>query len=184
MKLSRRGKSKQDYGTPWEFIHAVEDRFGPIVRDLAAHDRNAKAPLFYSEATDSLAQSWATHHPTGNLWLNPPFGDIAPWAEKCALESSMRHGFILMLTPASIGSVWFAKHTHRKAMVFGLSQRMIFEGMAPNPKTGKIDGYPKDLMLSVYGMGVNGFDVWSWKRSVVESSGLRVQSGKRRGKAA
>ena len=48
-------------------------------------------------------------------------------------------------------------------MVLGLSPRLTFDGMAPNPKTGRVDGYPKDLMLSVFGMGLNGFDCWRWR---------------------
>lgn len=159
----RRGKSKQDYGTPWEFIRAVERRFGPIVHDLAAHAGNTKHASYYSPEVDSLAQPWAEHHPTGNLWLNPEFGNIPPFAEKCALESSRRLGFIFLLTPASIGTDWFAAYTRDRAMVVGLSPRIPFDGMPINPKNGKVDGYPKDLMLSVYGYGLRGFDTWRWK---------------------
>jgi len=159
----RRGKSKQDYGTPWEFILAVEGRFGPIVWDLAAHEGNAKHANFYSVADDTLVQCWSERHPSGNLWLNPEYGNIAPYAQKCAYESARRHGFIFMLTPASIGTDWFAEHTKGKAVVLGLSPRIPFEGTAINPKTGKPDGYPKDLMLAVYGYGLSGFDTWRWK---------------------
>ncbi len=147
-------RSKQDYGTPWPFIHAVERRFGPLVGDLAATADNAKAPSFIRPEQDSLTVPWATIYPLGNLWLNPEFTDIDPWAEKCAYESKKRHGLILMLTPASIGTDWFASHVNRQAMVIGLSPRLVFEGCT--------DPYPKDLMLSVYG-GFAGFDCWRWK---------------------
>lgn len=160
----RRGKSKQDYGTPWEFIRACERRFGAIVRDLAAHPGNAKCDRYYDKAADSLAQPWAENDPTGTLFLNPEFGNIAPWAAKCALESKRRHGLILFLTPASIGSEWFARHVNRQAIVLGLSPRLPFEGTPINPKTGKPDGYPKDLMLSVFGFGLWGADTWRWDR--------------------
>jgi len=152
-----RGKSRQDYGTPWEFIHAVEARFGPIIFDLAATAANRKAPLHWGPdvGIDSLEMDWADAHPTGNLWLNPEFVDIAPWAAKCAAESVKRHGLIPFLTPASIGTDWFAKHVHRKALVLALSPRLTFEGTS--------DPYPKDLMLSIYGYGLHGFDTWRWK---------------------
>jgi phage N-6-adenine-methyltransferase len=151
-----RGRSKQDYGTPREFIDAVESRFGKLVHDLACTRENAKAPSgYYWPEIDSLAQPWRTDHPIGNLWLNPPFENIGVWAAKCATESPGRHGLILLLTPASIGANWFAEHVYGKAMVFGLSPRMTFDGAT--------DPYPKDLMLSVFGMGINGFDVWRWK---------------------
>lgn len=148
----RRGRSKQDYGTPVEFIRAAEQRFGPIAFDLAASPDNAKAHPYFTEADDSLKQSWVKF--AGTLWLNPPFANISPWAEKCA-ELRNRTGWILFLTPASIGTDWFAEHVNGKALVLGLSPRLTFEGTE--------DPYPKDLMLSVFGYGVHGFDTWRWK---------------------
>lgn len=163
----RRGKSKQDYGTPWEFIRACERRFGAIVRDLAAHGGNAKCDRYYDLAADSLSQPWAENDPTGVLWLNPPFANIEPWAAKCAEESAKRHGLILMLTPASTGSDWFAAHVNRRSMVLGLSPRVPFDGTPINPNTGRPDGYPKDLMLTVWGFGLHGFDTWRWSEGRV-----------------
>ncbi len=164
MPAQKRGRSFQAYGTPWPFIRAVEARFGPLAVDLAASASNAKAPLFVTKERDTLSLDWATTFPTGNAWLNPEFADIGPYAEKCAAESQRRHGLILFLTPASIGTDWFADHVNRKAMVLGLSPRLAFDGMPVNPKTGKVDGYPKDLCLSVFGFGLSGFDCWRWRR--------------------
>ncbi len=150
----RKGRSKQNYGTPTAFIRAVEKRFGKIVCDLAAEAGNAKCERFYNAEVDSLKQPWADAFPTGLIWLNPPFANIAPWAAKCAAESSRRHGLIAMLTPASVGSDWFACHVNRQAMVLGLRPRLVFEG--------EENGYPKDLQLAVYGFGLHGFDTWRW----------------------
>lgn len=147
--------SRQDYGTPWEFIRAVEAKWGPIVCDLAAHAGNAKAPLYYDESRNSLSVSWAREHPTGNLWLNPPFSHIEPWAESAAYAATRRDGLILMLTPASIGTDWFRHRVHGNARVLGISPRITFEGAK--------DPYPKDLMLSIFGKATGGFDVWRWR---------------------
>lgn len=155
MPLQKPGHSKQNYGTPWEFIEAVEKRFGKIVFDLAAEEGNAKCDKYFTEKDDSLSQNWAEQFPEQNLWLNPPFKNIGLWAKKCAEESQNRKGFILFLTPASIGTNWFAEHVHNKSMVLAISPRLTFEG----EKTS----FPKDLMLSVYGCGLKGFDVWRWK---------------------
>lgn len=156
-------RSKQDYETPRDFIAAVERRFGPVVHDLAAHSENCVVPSFYSKEQNALVQPWAEHFPVGNLWLNPEFGDIGPWAERCALESAPstgqhgvahRLGFIFLLTPASIGCNWFAEHVVDKAYVLGLRPRLSFDGVNP---------YPKDLSLSIFGHGLHGFDTWRWK---------------------
>lgn len=155
MPLQKPGQSKQNYGTPWEFIEAVEKRFGKITFDLAAEEGNAKCDKFFAEKDDSLAQSWSEQFPEGNLWLNPPFKNIGTWAKKCAEESKKRQGLILFLTPASIGTNWFAEHVHKQSMVLAISPRLTFEG--------EKSSFPKDLMLSVYGLGLSGFDVWRWK---------------------
>lgn len=158
MPVQRPGRSRQDFGTPWPFIRAVEARFGRIEWDLAAHHENSKCGEFFygpgsKHGVDSLVVSWAARHPTGTLWLNPEFANIEPWAEKCSNEAVRRQGLIAMLTPASVGSEWFAEHVHRKAFVLGIRPRLSFDGNAP---------YPKDLMLAVFGHGLSGFDTWRW----------------------
>jgi phage N-6-adenine-methyltransferase len=156
MPPQKKGTSKQDYGTPREFIAAVEARFGALHVDLAARADNAKAPRFITPERDSLTVPWARSFPKHRAWLNPEFADIAPWAEKSAAETAMGFGLkVFLLTPASVGAVWFDEHVHRKALVLGLRPRLRFEGAT--------DDYPKDCMLSVFGYGVTGFDVWRWK---------------------
>jgi phage N-6-adenine-methyltransferase len=159
MPIQKPGRSKQDYGTPREFIDAVERRFGLLEWDLAAHAENTKCGEFFygpgsRHGVDAFKIDWAARHPTGTLWLNPEFSDIAPWAERCADASARRHGLIAMLTPASVGTKWFVDHVHQKALVLALSPRMSFDGK---------DDYPKDLIVSLFGFGLRGFDVWRWK---------------------
>jgi phage N-6-adenine-methyltransferase len=145
------GDTRQDYETPPEFIAAVEKRFGKLTFDLAASERNTKVPgNFFSESESAFETPW----PEGLLWLNPPFKKIEPWAEQCAFYAGPRTK-ILMLTPASIDSNWFAKHVHRKAIVLGVNPRIVF--------VGEKIGYPKPIMLSCFGFGVAGMDVWRWK---------------------
>jgi len=144
------GDTRQDYGTPLEFIEAVERRFGKLTFDIAASPENAKCEKFFTEADDALEQPW----PNGLLWLNPPFKVIDPWAEQCLFYGNPLRR-ILMLTPASIDALWYAKHVHQKAAVLAVSPRIKF--------VGEKHAYPKPLMLSCFGFGVSGLDVWRWK---------------------
>lgn len=147
-------RSKQDYETPKAFIKAVERRFGSLAYDLAASCYNVQAGRFFDENDDSLSQDWCAL--LGNLWLNPPFAHIAPWARKC--RESTGHGRrILLLTPASVGSEWFARDVHGRALVLALRPRITFVGCDAC--------YPKDLMLSVYSTALSdrpAFDTWRW----------------------
>lgn len=164
--------TKQDYGTPRAFIRAVERRFGPIVHDLAAHAENAKHASYYTEADDSLAQPWAEAFPAGNLWLNPPFKNIAPWAEKSRIEAAKRQGLILMLTPASVASIWYREQVERHAFVRTVMPRLTFEGES--------DPYPKDLMLSIFNRyGFVGLSSWNWSEDADEAD-LSPRSRKKR----
>lgn len=148
-----RHKSRQDWATPTDFITAVEKRFGKIEFDLAASAENTKHECFFDESQDSLKQSW--HKLSGNLWLNPQFNNIAPWAKKCAEEAALG-AKILFLTPASIGSNWFRDFVYHKAHVFALNGRLTF--------IGAITPFPKDCILSAYGYYPPGFEIWNWRK--------------------
>src|SRR5678816_1978465 len=128
--------SRQDWETPPDLMAAVIARFGPIYADLAANASNRKASVFLDEGLNSLAGDWPT---SWEYWLNPPFGNIAPWAAKCAQWAKTGTGRIRLLVPASIGSRWFSEHVHDKALVLALQPRLTFVG-ATAP-------YPKDCML-------------------------------------
>lgn len=155
-----RGESRQDFETPNDFMAAVVKRFGTIDTDLAASPANAKAQHFVTKEDNSLTRPW--YRMAGLCWLNPPFENITPWAQKCAASSCeycqdgrLHAGAkILFLTPASVGSNWFSSFVHGKALVLALNGRLTFKG-CPTP-------YPKDCILSCYGF-TPGFEVWKWK---------------------
>ncbi len=158
MPAQRPGKSKQDYATPDDFIAAVKKRFGirEFAWDLAADASNTKAVWFFDEEDDSLKQDWTKLK--GDLWLNPPFADIDPWAAKCAAANlwgchSGRLARIFFLTPLSSAN-WFARHVDGKALVILLNGRLSFDGKAP---------YPKDCMISCFGVKP-GYECWNWRK--------------------
>jgi len=158
---SDKNSSRQDYGTPPEFLRAVEARFGRITFDLAALPENAVAPYFYSPEQDSLKQDWRLEGMPGVAFLNPPFADIQPWAAKLEAECRWLPRWTVMLVPASMGSVWWAEHVLHKCQADGIS-RMKFVG-AP-------DMFPKDLATLAYGFGVAGTGFWPWKKWMKERS--------------
>lgn len=151
----RRGQSKQDVQTDPLFMSAVQHRFGKIGFDLAASPENAQHEHFFTKQHDSLKQPWSELIVDGWLWLNPEFDRIEPWVDKCAIESE-RGAKILLLTPASIGSNWFAKWVRPFSYVIALNGRLTFVGHAQS--------YPKDCILAVYCSGLRGFDTWNWKQ--------------------
>lgn len=153
----KRGFSRQDYGTQWPLVRAVERRWGPISWDLAATAENAKAPRYITPEQDSFTVAW--YKLDGLLWLNPPFANLKPWVDKCHHEGAMG-AKIILLTPASVGSDWFANYVEGSALVVPLRPRLIFEGCD--------QAYPKDCMLSLFGVDLPGFESWRWDEELGE----------------
>lgn len=157
MPAQKPGKSRQDYGTPPDFLHAVRHRLG-IDRfsiDLAATKANAVCPIYYSleEGNDSLSPQcpW-----TGNgwAWLNPPFAKIGPWVEKATMEARLG-AHVAVLVPASFAGWWF-KWVEPYAYVNFLGNRITF--------VGETTAYPKDCALLLYTpWAMTGNEVWRWK---------------------
>ncbi len=165
MPRQKPGRSVQTYGTPRILLDACEYRWDNLVIDLAASDENHKANYWFTQEQDSLRQDWTAlseqhRYDSGEMpvcWLNPPFSDIRVWAQKC-WEESQRGCRILLLTPASVGSQWYADCVDGKALVCALNPRVTFEGCTTC--------YPKDCLISAYGFGKVGFEVWRWKDGV------------------
>lgn len=164
-----KNETKQDYGTDKKFLDALETQYN-IEWDLACTKENCVVSYpgprgFFHPEFDALKLNWwdLDISDTGWLFLNPPFANIRPWVEKCYKES-LDDARIILLTPASVGATWFNDFVFNKAHVFFLKGRLTFEGMKPNPKTGKVDPYPKDCMISVFDNFHTGFNIWDWKK--------------------
>ena len=152
-------RSKQDYQTPPELIHAIKMELGikNFSIDLAASGENFIVPYYYCEEDNSLVQNWNVG---GWGFCNPPYADIKPWVQK-AYEEFQKGASIVMLLPASVGANWWRDWVHLKCLVMFLNGRIQFVGA-----TGL---YPKDCAVLVYSPlleGKTGYKVWSWREHV------------------
>lgn len=152
------GRSKQDYGTPPEFLEAVRKRLDIVFFDcdLAASYENAVAAMYYTAAENALLQSWVCGG--GWNWLNPPFTDIGSWANKANISSTLFGAKTAMLVPAAVGANWWRDYVHEQASVLFLNGRLTFVGCA--------DPYPKDCALLLYAPNLDelNYDIWTWKQ--------------------
>ena len=183
----RKGKdSKQDWRIPLDLLAAVAEQYGDLDVDLACDASNKVAPIgLVHPDVDALTVEWAELYPNSIMWLNPPYKLIDPWAAKCAAEAAKirelgGEGLIIMLTPASVGSVWFFDHVHGKALVRPLSPRLTFRETDGTPAE---DAYPKDCMLSIFGLPP-GFDPWRYAPEVVREKKIRAPKEVKRCKLA
>lgn len=155
MPRQRPGRSEQVVCTPVVFLQAVKARLGidTFAVDLAASKENTVARRFYSKASNALVQPWTFD---GFNWLNPPFGDLAPWVQK-AYEESRKGARTAMLVPAGVGANWWRDWVHEKASVLFLNGRITF--------VGHDDAYPKDCALLIYAGHQPSYEIWSWMQA-------------------
>jgi len=150
-----RKNSRQDWGTPPEFIAAVEKRFGSIDLDLAATSENSVSTHHYGPGSDceddAFKRDWSVSK--GTQFLNPPFDSIAKFSAKMCHECRDRRGFSLLLVPASVDANWFRK-CEEYGFVLILEDRLTF--------VGSDQPYPKGLALIVFGFGIVGRGRWHW----------------------
>ncbi len=94
--------------TPPEFLELVYDVLGPRSRIVGLdpcsneYSRVAAVRHWREGQADGLTQPWAP----GTVYVNPPYSDIRPWAEKCRKEAEYG-AEILLLVPASVDTAWF-----------------------------------------------------------------------------
>lgn len=160
-----RAESSGDIWTPWEFIRAVEYKFGPIAIDLAASGPQcAKGPRWITPEEDSLKQDWATMLGGGLGWDNCPFRNITPWAKYHAQQWE-RGAETLLLVPGSVGANWYWDWVEPFAQVYSVG-RMIFDNCFDR-RTGQLvtTPYAKDLILCHYDPGdyTERMLRWDWK---------------------
>lgn len=70
----------QDYFTPPEIVDAARQAMGGIDLDAASHplaNRTHKIPDYFHTGRSAFDNAWY-----GRVWLNPPYGNNAPWFER------------------------------------------------------------------------------------------------------
>ncbi len=70
----------QDYFTPPEYIEKAREAMGDIDLDAASHplaNRTHKIPDYFHTGRSAFHNDWH-----GRVWLNPPYGNNAPWFER------------------------------------------------------------------------------------------------------
>ena len=82
----------------------IAQHFGPFDLDVAATDQNAKCEKYFTKQQDGLSRPWF-----GNVWLNPPYSNIRPWAQKAWDYAHNGPGSVTALLPVWTDTSWFAE---------------------------------------------------------------------------
>ena len=111
---SDEGPRAQNWATPQVLFRELELRFGrgKFTLDACAEAWNAKCSNYFDEDANGLAQTW-----TGNVFVNPPYNNIAPWARKAvkSVKLDKTADVVVLLVPVRTEQRWF----HEWALPYG-----------------------------------------------------------------
>lgn len=154
----------EDYYTPTEMVQAAREAMGGIDLDPASHwraNREHRIPTFYHLGRSAFDNPWF-----GRVWLNPPYGNNAPWFEQILKYWQM--GEIEQLV--MISPVWAFTAKQAKPIT-DLASAMVLLSPTPefwgNPDGRKGTNHPHAVMY--LGSRVREF------RSAFERFGVTVQ---------
>ena len=126
-----RVESSDERPTPQYLVNWINEKFGPFDLDVCADRANAKCNDHFTREQDGLAQDWH-----GNVWMNPPYSRIEPWARKAYEYAKSGKGIVVGLLPVWTDTGWFDDYVSH-AQIILLRGRVRFEkgnkGFAPFP---------------------------------------------------
>lgn len=135
-------QTRDDWKTPPKIWRPLSEALGGFDLDPcsspAADDIAEKRFI-----ENGLKREW-----TGCVWVNPPFSDIDPWAEKCVTETaSGRVETAILLVPDRTDTQWYHKHILRHAEVICVHEgRIQFYG-----DDGREANAPMGVHFAVFG---------------------------------
>lgn len=131
-KLSVLYSRKSDlWRTPTTLFASLDSEFQFNLDPCCLPD-SALCPQYYTPLEDGLKQDWGGHR----VFCNPPYSDIAAWAEKCYIESRKPNTLVVMLIPARTDTSYFHKWIYGHSELRFIRGRLHFndgKGAAPFP---------------------------------------------------
>ena len=120
--------------TPLWLLKEIEEEYGEIFDPC---------PSNWDESFDGLEIEWS--HDKVNF-VNPPYSQIAQWANKCEQEW-LNGKTVILLIPPRTDTKYFHSHIYRKARLRFIKGRLKFR----DPETGKeMASAPFPSMLCFY----------------------------------
>lgn len=97
----------QHWNTPPEIVEMLLP-FGHICLDPCSNPHSiVGACQEYTEAEDGLKQVWVTCHPSGLLFVNPPYSNVLPWMRYSYRAAGIAQQHVVVLVNAATETGWF-----------------------------------------------------------------------------
>jgi hypothetical protein len=121
--------ARQDWRTPDEVVELLHVLWegGPDIDPCAAPERAHHLAKENFDGRDIFTNGLECTWP-GRAYVNPPFADLALWAEKCRREHEQRGAEVVLLMPARTDTAYWHQHVATADAVCFWRGRMRFIG--------------------------------------------------------
>jgi phage N-6-adenine-methyltransferase len=120
-KIALKTLDSQEWETPHDLFDKLNKEFH-FDLDPCATKENAKCPSYYTKTQNGLEQDWF-----GNVFVNPPFREVAKWVEKAYNEVRARRAkIVVLLIAARTDTRWFHKYLRPYAVLRFIKGRLTY----------------------------------------------------------
>jgi site-specific DNA-methyltransferase (adenine-specific) len=142
--------AKDDWTTPDDLFSKINDKYGPFYLDPAADNKNAKCPIWFTEAQNGLAVDWYIF---GSVFVNPPYSNLKAWIKK-SYDEAQKGCRVVMLIPARTDTIAFHEYVMKARKIELIKGRIKFS----NSKNSA----PFPSMIVVFEKGNHNPKITSW----------------------
>lgn len=133
--------SKSDeWATPQALFDKLNQSY-KFTLDPCATAQTAKCSKYFTLEDDGLSKSWANE----NVFINPPYSNVAGWVEKAYKESLENNATCVLLIPSRTDTKWFHRFCMQADVVQFVKGRVKFEN-----GSGKPNSAPFPSMIVVF----------------------------------
>lgn len=112
-----------EWSSPRELVEPLNDAIGGFDLDpCSGAEQSPFAADTYTKSDDGLAQDWF-----GDVWVNPPYSDMATWTEKAAAE--VKRGSaetVVYLCKGDSSTKWWQAGAEQSTLICAIDHRLQF----------------------------------------------------------
>ncbi len=102
---------RDSWSTPQWLFNALDMEFNFALDAAASHSNSKVQEAYITKGENSLGIEWnnrlSPFAKSRAVWVNPPYSNIKPWAEKAAEQANKHNLTVVMLVPNTPEAGWF-----------------------------------------------------------------------------
>lgn len=113
--------NSDEWSTPVDIYKDLDKEFN-FTLDPCSTKENHKAQKYFTAEDNGLLQNWGGE----NVFVNPPYSNIAEWVKKAWKESTKDNTLVVLLIPARTDTRYFHEYIYHRAEIRFIKGRLHF----------------------------------------------------------